>query len=119
MDINIVIMTGRITREPEIKYFDSGSNKTSFSIATNKWNSKDKTEVAQFFNCEVWGKQATFLAEYGQKGNQITIQGTLENSNYEVDGVKKTRTFIKVENFTLPKQTKTESEPKADSEPEF
>jgi len=117
MDINVVILTGRLAQDPELKYFDSGSVKASFSIANSKWNSKEKKEIAQFFNCEVWSRQAEFISEYGRKGSPITIQGTLESSNYEdKDGNKKTRVFVRVENFTLPKTAKSESAKKDDEE---
>lgn len=104
MDINNVTITGRIAQDPEIKYFEGGSIKTTISIASNYWSSKEKKEIPNFFKCEVWGRQAEFLANYGEKGSQICVTGSLKNSSYEDnDGNKKTRTFILIENLMLPK----------------
>ncbi len=112
-DINNVILSGRITADPEIKYFDSGAMKTSFSIAVNKWSKKEEKEIATFINCELWGKQAEFVNEYAKKGNQIVVNGSLDVSKYEDDqGNKKTRTFVLVNNLVLPKQkTEKKEEP--------
>ena len=103
-DINTITITGRLTRDPEIKYFDSGSSKTSFSIANNKWSKKDNAEVASFFNVEVWGKHGVYVAEYGKKGNQIMVTGRLESSTFTGEnGEKKTRVYITGEQVVLPR----------------
>lgn len=104
MDINNVTITGRIAQDPQITYFEGGSVKTSLSIASSFWSTKEKKEIPNFFKCEVWGRQASFLADYGKKGNQICVTGSLRNSTYEdKDGNKKTKTFIAIENLMLPK----------------
>lgn len=105
-DINTITITGRMTRDPEIKYFESGSCKTSFSIANNKWSKKDEKEIASFFNCEVWGKHGQYVAEYGRKGAQVMVTGRLDTSSYTDDNnAKKTRVFIQAETVVLPRTT--------------
>lgn len=106
-DINTITLTGRLTRDPEIKYFESGACKTSFSIANNKWSKKDEKEIASFFNCEVWGKHGQYVAEYAQKGSQIMLVGRLDTSNYTNDkGENKTKIFIVADTVVLPKTSK-------------
>lgn len=108
-DINSITLTGRLTKDPEIKYFESGSCKTTFSIANNKWSKKDEREIASFFNCEVWGKHGQYVAEYATKGSQIMLIGRLDTSTYTNDkGEKKIKVFIVADTVVLPKTSKAQ-----------
>ena len=77
-----VIITGRLGKDPEIKYFDSGKCKTKFTIATDGWNSKKKESFTNWFNVEVWEKQAEFVSEHFKKADTITIFGKYEPREY-------------------------------------
>ena len=55
--MNSVVLVGRVGRDAEIKYFESGKVKANFSIAVNRWDSKTKSEVADWFSIDLWGKQ--------------------------------------------------------------
>ncbi len=101
-DINTVTLTGRISQDIELKYFESGSCKAILSIAVNKWNAKEKKEEANFFNVEIWNKQAEFVGEYGKKGQQATILGNLDISKWTDEaGNNKQRVFIHAQNIVL------------------
>ena len=52
--MNTVVVVGRVGKDPDIKYYESGKVRTSFSVAVNRWDSKTKSEVTDWFNIEVW-----------------------------------------------------------------
>ena len=62
--MNTATIIGRAGQDAEIKYFESGKVKTTFSLAVGRWDSKTKEEVTDWYNIEVWDKQAEFAGEY-------------------------------------------------------
>ncbi|MEI7473211.1 MAG: single-stranded DNA-binding protein [bacterium] len=81
--INSVVIVGRAGKDPEIKYFESGKVKTSFSLAVNIWNSATKKEEAHWFNIDLWDKQAERASEYIKKGMLISIEGRLSGRKWK------------------------------------
>lgn len=77
---NLVTISGRLTKDPEIKYFESGKCKTDFTIAVD--NYVDKQKLTSFVNCEIWDKQAEFVSEYFKKGVNVYVTGELKHSEY-------------------------------------
>lgn len=101
-DINRVVLVGRITKDPELRYTQSETAVTSFSIANNKTWSKngEKQEQTSFFNCTAWGKVAEIIAEHCKKGARIGVEGRLNQSTWQDnDGNKKSKIDVTVENF--------------------
>ena len=100
--MNKVIMIGRLTRDPEIRY-GQGANGTvvgAFSIAVDRRFKREGEPDADFFDCTSFGKQAEFVEKYLKKGIKIVIEGRLQNDNYtNKDGQKVYRTRIIVENL--------------------
>lgn len=97
MNVNLAIIVGNITRDPEMKVTPSGHNVCSFSVATNKtWYDKQnqKQERAEFHNVVAWGKAAENIAKYMRKGSQIYVEGELQTRSWDKDGVKHYRTEI-------------------------
>jgi single-strand DNA-binding protein len=98
MDLNKVMLIGRITRQPELKTTTTGQNVVSFSIATNRtWKDKDgnKQERAEFHNLVAWGKLADICNQYLEKGKKIYVEGRLQTRDWEgQDGVKRYRTEV-------------------------
>ena len=82
--MNIVILMGRMVRNPELKYTSSGKAYANFTLAVQK----NKNE-AEFIDCTAWEKTAETIAEYFEKGSKIFIQGRLSVSNYEQNGEKR------------------------------
>ncbi|MFR1672456.1 MAG: single-stranded DNA-binding protein [Candidatus Gastranaerophilaceae bacterium] len=80
--MNTVVLVGRVGRDSEIKYFESGKVKANFSIAVNRWDSKTKSEVADWFNVDVWDKLAEFAGEYVKKGAQIVVDGRIAQNKW-------------------------------------
>ena len=79
--MNSVVLVGRVGRDAEIKYFESGKVKANFSIAVNRWDSKTKSEVADWFNIDVWDKQAEFAGEYVKKVCRSQLTAELLRTN--------------------------------------
>lgn len=104
MNINQVVIAGRLTRDPELKSTPSGMSVASFSIATNKlWKDKntgEKKEATEFVNCVAWGKTAETVCQYFQKGKEIYVEGRLQTRSWDSqDGKKNYKTEVVIETF--------------------
>lgn len=98
--MNKVILMGRLTRDPEIRY-SQGANATAigtFSIAVDRRYKREGEPDADFFNCTTFNKQAEFVERYLRKGMKIVVVGRLQNENYtNRDGQKVYATKVMVE----------------------
>lgn len=84
MSINRVILVGRLTRDPELKYTPNGVAVANFNIAVNRpFKNQAGESEADFINGVVWRKPAENLANYMKKGNQIGVDGRIQTRNYE------------------------------------
>ena len=83
-DMNTVTIVGRVGRDAseDYKSFESGKTKARFSVAVNRWDSKLKEEVTDWYNIEVWDKQAEFAYNYVKKGRQVVIDGAIANNRW-------------------------------------
>ena len=100
--MNVVILMGRMTRDPELKYTSGGKAFANFSLAVQK--TKDEVE---FIDCTAWEKTAETIAEYFRKGNRTLIQGRLSVSNYEQNGEKRKSTKVVVNSFEFVESSGT------------
>lgn len=91
---NLVILLGRMVRDPELRYTSNGKAYTTFTLAVQKI--KDE---AEFIDCVAWEKTAETIAEYFRKGNRILINGKIITSTYESNGEK--RKSVKVQAFSF------------------
>ena len=80
--MNTATIVGRVGRDSEIRYFESGKVKAQFSMAVNRWDSKTKSEVTDWFNIDVWDKLAEFAGEYIKKGIQIAVDGRIAQNKW-------------------------------------
>ena len=97
MYLNKALVYGNLTRDPELKALPSGTQVTTFSVATNRvWKDKDgaKQESPEFHNIVVFGRQAETVAQYLKKGSSALVEGRMQTRSWESDGVKKYRTEI-------------------------
>ena len=78
---NLVFITGRLTRDCEIQYFESGKIKATFTLAVDNYMNKEK--FTSFINCEIWDKKAEFAAEYFKKGKAVSVFGELTSNTYK------------------------------------
>lgn len=93
--MNLSILKGRLTADPELK--SVGANQTKvcdFTVAVNRRFEKDK---ADFINCQAWGSTAEFITKYFSKGKEIALTGELHIDQYDKDGEKRYITRVKVD----------------------
>lgn len=98
--MNKVILMGRLTRDPEVRY-SQGENQTAiarYSLAVNRRFKREGDPEADFINCVAFGKQAEFAEKYLKKGTKMTITGRIQKGSYtNKDGVKVYTTDVIVE----------------------
>lgn len=90
--INIAIITGNVTRDPELRFTPSGQAVCTFGVATNRSIKKGEQweDVPTFHNVVVWGKIAEFIANTIKKGMKVSLTGRIDNRQYDAkDGTKK------------------------------
>lgn len=82
--MNKVILMGRLTRDPEVRY-SQGASQTAvarFSVAVDRRFKREGEPDADFFNCTCFGRQAEFVERYLRKGIKIVLSGRVQNDNY-------------------------------------
>ena len=98
--MNQVVLTGRLTRDVEVRYTQNDKAVANFTLATNRPVVRDGEETADFINCIVWGKQAENLAKYQGKGSLIGVFGKLQVRDFEDSkGNKRYITEVVVDNI--------------------
>ena len=80
MPINTINLVGRAGREPDVRYFESGSLVANFTLAVNR---RTKDEEPDWFNLEIWGKQAQVAADYVKKGSLVGITGSFKIDSWK------------------------------------
>lgn len=102
-DINHVTLVGRLTRDAELKYTNSGQAVSNIGLAVNQRRRRDDQWVdeAHFFDCVVWGRTAEVLNQYLVKGKQVGIEGQLRQNRWEQEGRTRSRVEISVNNIQL------------------
>ncbi len=101
--INRVVLVGRLTRDPELRYTTNGAAVASFTVAVNRQftNSQGERE-ADFINCVIWRKAAENFSNFTNKGSLVGIDGRLQTRNYEnQQGQRVYVTETVVDNFSL------------------
>ena len=82
--MNNVVLVGRITKDPELRYTPSNIATVSFSIAIDRaYQSQSGERQADFINCVAWRQSAEFLAKYVKKGYMIGVTGSIQTRNYQ------------------------------------
>lgn len=96
-DINTVVLVGRLTRDAELRYTNSGLQILSFSVANNysKMVGAEWVDEANFFDVTVFGKLAESVSRYMLKGKQVAIDGELRHERWETnEGEKRSKVRI-------------------------
>ena len=95
--MNKVILIGRLTKDPELRYAPgTGTGVSRFTVAVNR---RKKEDGADFINCVAFGKTAETISQYLTKGRQIAITGSIRTGSYDKDGVKHYTTDVAVDGF--------------------
>ncbi len=121
MNLNKVILVGRLTQDPEMKSTQSGQSLCTFGLATNRvWtdsDTKEKQEKTEFHNIVLWGRLAEITSQYLNKGNLVLIEGRIQTRNWEDNsGNKRYRTEIIGENIQFGPKNNQNSAPKKKEE---
>lgn len=100
--INRVVLTGRLTRDLELRRTQSGTSVVSFTLAVDRNFKKEGQPEADFINCVAWNRQADTMAQYLHRGSLIGVDGRLQTRNYEnQQGQRVYITEVLVESFTF------------------
>jgi single-strand DNA-binding protein len=123
MDVNYIVLIGRLTRDVELKYLSSGTAVAKGAIAVNRRVKKgdEWKDEASFFEFVLFGKTAENLSKYLLKGKQIAVEGELVQNRWEQDGQTRSKIEINASNVQLlggndAKQAKPDA---PDSPPDF
>jgi single-strand DNA-binding protein len=102
-DINSVTIAGRLTRDAELSYTNSGMAMVKLGVALNtrKKEGDQWVDEAHFFDVVLWGKQGESLANYLTKGKQVAIEGSLRQNRWEKDGQSHSKVVINANNIML------------------
>ena len=112
--MNSVIITGRLTDEPETVTTQTGKTFVKFCVASNI--SKDRAEYVSF---EAWENEANFISRYFHKGDGIVCMGQLRSQQYEKDGQKRKRWYVKLNHAEFGQSRKPDKEPVFDDDLPF
>ena len=93
--MNNVSLTGRITRDPEVKYTNSGTACLSFNVAVDKMPDANGNKQANFIPCVAWGSTAKFIGDYVKKGNMLSVTGEIQTRSYQ-DKNNETKIVVEV-----------------------
>lgn len=93
ININKVVLVGRLTKDPEVRKTSSGISVANFTVAVSrKMNLKDNQSNqpnADFINCVAWRQPADFIGAYGRKGTMVGIEGKIQTRSYDAQDGRK------------------------------
>lgn len=105
MNVNKVLLVGRLTRDPELRTTPTGQTVASISMATNRfWKDKNgqRQDQTEFHNVVLWGRLGEIAGQYLTKGQEAYIEGRLQTRKYTAkDGTERRTTEIVAENMQL------------------
>ena len=94
--MNLIIVKGRLTADPELKNTQSGVAVCNVSLAVPRPHTKDETD---FFNVTFWRQTAESVSKYVKKGQEILVSGSMQSETYEKEGVKRTVWKLNADSF--------------------
>lgn len=98
LNLNKVILGGRLTADPELKTTPSGVSVCQFGLAINRKYSKEGEQNTDFINCVAWRATAEFISRYFHKGSSLCIVGNIQTRSYpDKDGIKRNVTEVIVD----------------------
>lgn len=116
--MNLVILAGRSTRDPRVRYMENGQCVADLNLAVDRRYKKEGNPSADFFSCIAFGKTAESIEKFVQKGTKIILTGTIQNDNYERDHVKHYEQKIIIDSWEFAESKKAAGgeDQKADQE---
>ena len=110
MSINRVVISGNLTRDPELRSTAGGTSVMGFGVAVNERRKNNQTgeweDYPNFVDCTMFGKRAEALEQYLSKGTKVAIEGRLHYSSWEKDGQKRSKLDVTVDEieFMAPRE---------------
>ena len=80
--LNVVVIMGRLTAQPELRTTGNGISVSSFSVAVDRSYQSGGERQTDFINCVAWRKQAENISKYCTKGTQVAVEGRIQTSSY-------------------------------------
>lgn len=127
--INRVVLVGRLTKDPDLKYTQGGLPVARFTVAVNRTHKTENNErEADFISCVAWRKQAENLANFMKKGNLIGVEGRIQTGSYEGQDGKKVYTteivadavhFLEKKDSTQPSQSQSQQQQYDNGQPNY
>lgn len=101
MNLNKVMVAGRLTRDPELKQLPNGNSVTNIGFVTNRVfkSGNERKEEATFLDVKAWGVNGETITKYLKKGSPIFIEGRLTNESWESNGEKRSKMVVTMENY--------------------
>lgn len=101
MNLNKVMVAGRLTRDPEFKQLPNGNSVTNLGFVTNRvfTTNDERKEEATFLDIKAWGKSGENIVKYLEKGSPIFIEGRLTGESWESNGEKRSKLVVTLENY--------------------
>jgi single-strand DNA-binding protein len=103
MSINVVVLVGNAGRDPELRFFESGSCICEFSLAINRLPRDGQEQAPLWVNCKAWGKTAQVAGDYVRKGSKVAVVGRLEIEQWtdRSSGEVRSKTLVVVDRLEL------------------
>lgn len=112
---NLVVLTGRLTADPELKTTANGISVTTFSIAVDRRYRSGEERQTDFINIVAWRQSAEFITKYFQKGSLIGIEGSIQTRRYQDKNGNNRTAFEVVANNVQFVESKRDSAPSAET----
>ena len=120
--VNKAFLLGRLGKDPETRYMANGTAVCNFTVATSeRWKDKDtgeSRERTEWHAVACFGRLAEICGEYLTKGSQVFVEGRLQTSSWEKDGITRYKTEIVASEMKMLGQRKTTHEPFPDPLPD-
>ncbi len=102
-DLSVAVLVGRLTRDAELKYTNSGQAVCHFSVATGSRKKKGDqwVEEASFWDVDLWGKQGESLNQYLVKGKLVAVEGSMRQDRWEQDGQARMKVIVSANTVQL------------------
>jgi single-strand DNA-binding protein len=102
-DLSVAVLVGRLTRDAELKYTNSGQAVCHFSVATSSRKKKGDQWVdeASFWDVDLWGKQGESLNQYLVKGKLVAVEGTMRQDRWEQEGQSRMKVIVSANTVQL------------------
>ena len=115
---NIVVLSGRLTADPELKTTPNGVSVCSFSVAVSRPYRKGEESQADFINIVAWRQTAEFVSKYFSKGSMIGIEGSIQTRRYQdKDGNNRTAFEVVANNVQFVESKRSEGSAEGNSLP--